>query len=268
MGAPTLPQTIGCTRWLNVCCMMNGVIATRKNLGELNGSLPEEEPPSQSLNHIMTATLWRDSLRRVMAAATRQELNGRHGDIDASFDYRWEHVNAVVTLVLRLGAQTGADLEIVEAAAWLHDVCKWTHGEAHAEAGAVFARDFLPQTDFPPDKIEAVAEAIADHQGLWRDEPLTVLESQILWDADKLSKLGLTSVIQWTGRALAGDKSRTVAELMARSRDPEWQRLQARIAASMHTEPARRAARRRLAAYQLLWDELEMELSGDDLLLE
>ncbi len=203
-----------------------------------------------------------------MAAATRQELNGRHGDVDASFDYRWEHVNAVVTLCRRLGEQTGADLEVVEAAAWLHDVCKWTHGEDHAAAGAVFARDFLPQTDFPPDKIDAVAEAIGDHQGLWRDEPLTVLESQILWDADKLSKLGLTSVIQWTGRALAGDKSRTVAELMSRSRDPEWQRLQARIAASMHTAPARRAAQRRLEAYQMLWDELEMELAGDDLFLE
>lgn len=246
--------------------MMNGVIATRKNFDELNGSLPEEEPPSQSLNHIVTATFWRDSVQRVMAAATRQELNGRHGDIDASFDYRWEHVNAVVTLAMRLGELMEADAEIVEAAAWLHDVCKWTHGEDHAAAGAVFARDFLPQTDFPREKIEAVAEAIADHQGLWRDEPLTVLESQVLWDADKLSKLGLTAVIQWTGRALAGDQSRTVAELMSRGRDPEWLRLQTRIAASMHTAPAQEAAARRIAAYQRLWSELEMELAGDDLL--
>jgi hypothetical protein len=33
----------------------------------------------------------------------------------------------------------------------------------------------------------------------------------------------------------------------------------------MHTEPARRAARKRLEAFNRLWDELEGELAGDDL---
>jgi len=33
----------------------------------------------------------------------------------------------------------------------------------------------------------------------------------------------------------------------------------------MHTAPARRAARARLAAYFQLYDALESELSGDDL---
>jgi hypothetical protein len=33
----------------------------------------------------------------------------------------------------------------------------------------------------------------------------------------------------------------------------------------MHTEPARRAAERRLRAYGRLWDELERELAGEDL---
>lgn len=244
---------------------MNGVIVSRKNLGELTSSLPEEEPPSRRRNRIANSVPWHDAVRRVMSAATRQELNGRHGDVDASFDYRWEHVKAVVTLATRLGRMTGADADIVEAAAWLHDVCKWTHGEDHAEAGAQFARDFLPQTDFPPEKIEAVAEAIADHQGLWRDEPLAPLESQVLWDADKLSKMGLTAVFHWTGRALAGDSSRTTDELIANGRDAEWQ---AKTVASMHTEPARRAARRRLATYQQLWQELETELAGDDLVLD
>lgn len=40
---------------------------------------------------------------------------------------------------------------------------------------------------------------------------------------------------------------------------------QTKTVASMHTEPARRAARARLTAYNRLWDELETELNGDDL---
>src|SRR5690606_7903429 len=127
------------------------------------------------------------------------ELRGRLGTERVSFNYRWEHVTTVVTLALRLAELTGADAEIVEAAAWLHDVCKYTDGSRHPIAGADFARTFLPTTDFPPDKVEAVAAAIADHMGLWRDEPLAVLEAQVLWDADKLAKIGLTAVFHWAG---------------------------------------------------------------------
>ncbi len=157
---------------------------------------------------------------------------------------------------------TGADAEVVEAAAWLHDVCKWTHGENHPAAGAAFARAFLPQTDFPPQKIDAVADAIAAHQGLYLDQPIEGLEAQVLWDADKLAKIGLTAVFHWTGGALAGDQVRTMDDLVARGRNADWQ---ARTVASMHTAPARRAARQRLETYTRLWDTLEAELSGADL---
>ena len=142
---------------------------------------------------------WREAARAAMYEAAQGELLARHGTTDVSFNYRWEHVTTVVTLALRLAGLTGADAEIVEAAAWLHDVRKHPDGNRHPIAGAAFARDFLPATDFPPGKIEATAAAIADHMGLWRDEPLTVLEAQVLWDADKLAKIGLTP--SSTGRA-------------------------------------------------------------------
>lgn len=111
------------------------------------------------------------------------------------FNHRWEHVQSVVNMALRLGRQTGADLEILEAAAWLHDVCK---GEpAHGAAGAREARKLLAQTDFPPEKIEAVADAIGRHVGLYRpvdSPPLEPLEAAVLWDADKLTKLGVQAL--------------------------------------------------------------------------
>lgn len=197
-----------------------------------------------------------------MYEATLAELAGRNGTTEVSFNYRWEHVTTVVTLARRLAELTGADAEIVEAAAWLHDVRKYTDGNRHPQAGAAMAREFLPSTDFPPDKIEAVASAINDHMGLWRDEPLTVLEAQVLWDADKLAKIGLTAIFHWAGGWLAGDEMRTLAGLIARGRDAAWQE---KTVASMHTEPARRAAAGRLAAYRALYDELERELDGADL---
>lgn len=204
---------------------------------------------------------WRKAAQKAMQAATERELKLRHGKTDPSFNYRWEHVTAVVTLANKLAALTGADAEIVEAAAWLHDIRKETKNN-HPQEGAKFARKFLPQTDFPPEKIEAVAQAIEEHMGLWRDKPLKNLESQVLWDADKLSKIGLTAAFHWTGSALAGTKSQELEQIILRARSADWQQ---KTVASMHTKPARRAAKKRLKSFNKLWDKLEAELNGEDL---
>jgi uncharacterized protein len=198
---------------------------------------------------------WRTAVRRVMRKAAAAENGGA-----ARFNYRWEHVKTVVTLADKLADLTGADEEIVTAAAWLHDAKK-SDGEAHAQSGARFAAEFLPQTDFPAEKIPAVVQAISEHKGLWRDEPLTNLESMVLWDADKLSKLGLTAVIHFTGMILAGDEAFTTEDLLIDLESAEWQR---RAVESMHTEPARRAAKSRMAAYDQFMAELEAELEGGD----
>ncbi len=204
---------------------------------------------------------WRKAARKAMRQATERELISRHGKIAPSFNYRWEHVKAVVALAVKLAEMTGADVEVVEAAAWLHDIRKESK-DKHPQEGARFAREFLPKTDFPPDKIESVAKAIEKHMGLWREKPLKKLESQVLWDADKLSKIGLTAAFHWTGNALAGTQSHDLNEIIARARSADWLE---KTVASMHTKPARRAAKSRFKAFNRLWDELEAELSGDDL---
>ncbi|PID85298.1 MAG: hypothetical protein CSA11_06185 [Chloroflexi bacterium] len=205
---------------------------------------------------------WHKAVKKEMYAATEQEIIRQFGSLDnASFNYRWEHVKTVVTLAKRLAKQTGADQDVVVAAAWLHDIRK-DKKELHPQEGAKFARKFLPKTTFPPEKIERVAQAIEEHMGLWLDEPLTNLESQVLWDADKLTKIGLTAVFHWTSLALAGNKLREVDDLIKRGRSPDWHE---KTVASMHTKPARRAAKSRLIAYNRLWDELEAELEGKDL---
>jgi uncharacterized protein len=205
---------------------------------------------------------WRTAVQEVMREATEREILNRYGSMDVSFNYRWEHVTSVVSLATKLAELTGADIEVVEAAAWLHDIRKGS-GDMHAIEGAEFATTFLKETDFPPEKIERVAQAIREHMGLWREEPLENLEDMVLWDADKLAKIGLTAVFHWTGGTLAGNEIRDVLALIEESRQADWQE---KTVASMHSEPARRAARKRLDHYKWLWQALEEELNGDDLI--
>ena len=204
---------------------------------------------------------WREQARQVMFQATVKEAQKRYGTVEPPFNYRWEHVLAVHTLALKLARLTGADQEIVEAAAWLHDIRK-SAGARHPQKGAAFARKFLPQTDFPPHKIDLVARAIKDHMGLWRKKPLKTLESQVLWDADKLTKLGLTAAFHWLGMTLTKGEPAALPDHIANLRKAPWQE---KTVASMHTTAAKRAAQHRLQAFNDLWDRLEGELIGSDL---
>lgn len=204
---------------------------------------------------------WREAARQAMYQATVDEAERRYGTPEPAFNYRWEHVQAVVTLAIRLGQMTEADLDVLEAAGWLHDIRKEAK-DNHPEEGAVFARTFLAETDFPPEKIERVAQTIEAHMGLYLDEPLDNLEAQVLWDADKLTKIGLTAVFHRLGDRLAAGRGLTTFDFIADGRAVDWHE---KTVASMHTEPARAAAEGRLHAFRWLWNQLENELRGEDL---
>lgn len=184
------------------------------------------------------------------------------------FDQRFEHVTQVTALALRLGRALKADREIVEAAGWLHDVRK--QERKHALAGAAAARTILGETDFPPSKIDAVVDAISKHEGLFRQEgesPLEPLEAAILWDADKLTKLGVQSVLMSLstphvfGKDMA-ERWRYVAEFA--------DKVLGRTVQSMNTKVARHMAERRYRstlALLSLWArearEAGVDLQGD-----
>jgi uncharacterized protein len=207
---------------------------------------------------------WREVVRSVAHEAARIEDQNRWGDARVPFEYRWEHVQATVRLALRLAECTGADHEVCEAAAWLHDVTKtysWEHKTNHGIDGAARAREVLAQTDFPQEKIDAVADAIAQHVGLETSAPIEPLEAAILWDADKLSKLGATIVLHGIGYQLAkGEKTTQV--LIEGLWDDAWGEG---IVRSLNTAPARAAGQERLAAYRAFCRQAIRELEGEDL---
>lgn len=204
---------------------------------------------------------WRRTAEAAAYEASLSEAKSNSRNPDQLFNYRWEHIKAVVALALKLANMINVDSEVVEAAAWLHDIAK-TEGEDHAELGARKAVTLLENTDFPGHKISSVEQAITQHEGLWRDKPLVDPAAMVLWDADKLSKIGLTAVIHWTGMFLTADTLMTSFELISKCKDAAWQ---AKAVASMHTEPAQRVAVARFKAFNAFWNELEAELKGDDL---
>ena len=171
-----------------------------------------------------------------------------------------------MSLCETLGNQLGADMEVVAAAAWLHDIVKRHSAEPpevpDAELAAVEAYRVLQSTDFPPDKIDAVCLAIRVHEGLIRDRPVQPLEAAVLWDADKLSKLGATYLVHSLCIRPAFDPifegRPTDTDLVLRSLDG-WLQMGERIVASMNTQPGRIEGSKRLAFLRRFVAELRSE---------
>lgn len=120
----------------------------------------------------------------------------------------FEHVLRVLALAETLAQAEGADLEIVRAAALLHDAeppqaqDDSTDAErraTHHHASADFAAYILAQEGWPPERIRAVQACIRSHRFRDPAHPPESLEAQVLFDADKLDAIGAVGV----ARALA-----------------------------------------------------------------
>ena len=176
------------------------------------------------------------------------------------FDYRFEHTLATVKLARWLAPLAGADPEVVECAAWLHDSRKFLDNarskDTHAKDASAVVEAILAETDFSPAKIKAVRQAIEHHVGLKRRTKLEPVEAACLWDADKLSKIGAASLIHFGCIAGAFEPVDT-AGILQRGR--AWLEHARTIAASMNTKPGRKEAERRVAFITAHYQQLRRE---------
>jgi len=176
------------------------------------------------------------------------------------FDYRFEHTLAAVKIARWLAPRVGADPEVVECAAWLHDCTKRylepKGHDTHALDASGQVPGILEGTDFPAAKIPAVQRAIEQHVGLRLTRKLEPIETACLWDADKLSKIGAASLVHYgcISGAFQAIDTRIILE-----RGEHWLTLARDIVGSMNTEPARQEAARRLAFLEGHYRQLRRE---------
>jgi uncharacterized protein len=129
---------------------------------------------------------------------TLEQAREWYKDADPVHDF--SHIERVYRMSERLAQAEGADLEIVHAAALLHDAEGTTPGGEgrleHHLRSAAFAGDILKKEGWPPERIAAVQHCIRAHRFRDDREPPATIEAKCLFDADKLDVLGAIGAVR------------------------------------------------------------------------
>lgn len=87
----------------------------------------------------------------------------------------------------KLAEELGADVEVVELAAWLYDIGSiMKDRENHHITGAKIAEEKLKGFGYPNEKIELIKKCILNHRGSVNNKKESV-EEKIIADADAMS---------------------------------------------------------------------------------
>jgi len=117
--------------------------------------------------------------------------------MESGGSHEFSHVERVYNLAVKIAENEKADLDIIKAAALLHDIAriKEDNGEikCHAEEGAKIAGEILEKTDFPKEKIVHVCECIRVHR-FSKGLKAETKEAMIIQDADRLDALGAIAI--------------------------------------------------------------------------
>jgi uncharacterized protein len=198
---------------------------------------------------------------------------------DPVHDY--DHVMRVYRMAERIARAEGADLEIVRAAALLHDAVGSAPGvkteeERHNHHGssAEFAAAVLQQEGWPEERIRAVQHCIRAHRFRFTSDRPDTLEARVLYDADKLDVLGALGVARTIAyAALAGQPFYTPPSqqfLTTGKEEPgephssyhEYLFKLVKIRDTLHTETARKIAASRHDFLEAFYTELSEEAAG------
>lgn len=105
------------------------------------------------------------------------------------YDFWNEHIKFVVKNSIELAEKFGADKEIVELGALLHDIAMPSGvgpREEHHIYGAQIAVELLREYGYPEDRIERVRLCVLNHRGM-ADYPRNTIEEECLADADVIA---------------------------------------------------------------------------------
>jgi uncharacterized protein len=101
-----------------------------------------------------------------------------------------DHLERVWEKAEKLGKRLSADMEVLVASVFLHDIGRHYVSGKHGPDSAKHAEDVLRRIDFPKEKRDSVLKAIATHDTVTPPSERDTIEAKILYDADKLDSFG------------------------------------------------------------------------------
>lgn len=112
--------------------------------------------------------------------------------------HNWDHTQRVHSLCRHIGRIEGADPEVLEIAAYLHDVGRPSQDRSrgaicHAEKGGEVAREVLAKANLTPEKKANIIHCIQSHRFRGNRRPQTT-EAKVLFDSDKLDAIGAIGI--------------------------------------------------------------------------
>lgn len=223
------------------------------------------------------------------AAESGQEANRQRRLVDdirehaqkafagASGSHDWQHSLRVHRLCLRIGPEAGADMVVVEAAAYLHDIGRAYQDNSngticHAVKGARIAEELLAPLPLETRQKENIVHCIRSHR-YRSDCTAQTIEARVLFDADKLDAIGAIGIAR--AYLFAGELGACLhnPDLAPEEAEPysindtghrEFVVKLSKIKDRMMTEPGRRIAKERHDFMEAFFDRFLNEYAGRD----
>jgi uncharacterized protein len=204
---------------------------------------------------------------RKLADPYHDGLGGCHGP---------DHTERVHKTALHIGRLMEARLDVLSAAALLHDIGRIYETReqgkiCHAEKGAELARDILEKLDFAPTLIDEISHCIETHRFRGKKVPQT-LEAKILYDADKLDSIGAVGIGRaflfagQTGAKLHNESDVDILACKPYSKEDtayrEFKFKMSKIKDRMLTPEGKRLAAERHNFMEVFFERLERETKG------
>lgn len=193
----------------------------------------------------------------------------------ASGSHDWDHTLRVVRLCEMMGPAENADMDVLGAAAYLHDIGRALQDAAngaicHAEKGAQMAEPMVAALPLSKKQKQNIIHCISSHRFRNHHKPATT-EAEVLFDADKLDAIGAVGIArayQFAGEvgARLHNPNHDVSNTRAYSREDtgyrEYQVKLRHIKDRMLTEAGRRVAEERHRFMTCFFERFLDEVEG------
>ena len=214
--------------------------------------------------------------------SSRQTLDAIYQQAQQAFartagSHDWQHSLRVHKLCQRIGPNEGADMMVLEAAAYLHDIGRTAQDQSngslcHAQKGARMAEQIVMALPLSSDCRRNIVHCVRAHRYRGDCLPATI-EARVLFDADKLDAIGAIGIArayQFAGELGACLHNPDVAPEQAEAYSAndtghrEYVIKLSKIKERLMTERGRRIAQGRHAFMTAFFERFLSEYAGRD----